>query len=170
MPTGVYKRRDLAERLWSKVDRSGGPDACWPFLGSRSGKGYGRIYVSREVKQRPAHVVAWELTTGRKIPKGIDGRHHCDNPPCCNPRHVEPGTRKQNMEDARSRGRASTPPHPRGAAHPRAKLTAVQVAHIRRVYQSGHPEWGASALGRLYGVSHTAVSWIIYGKNWGESA
>lgn len=33
----------LAERFWPKVDKSGGPDACWPWLGGINGDGYGFI-------------------------------------------------------------------------------------------------------------------------------
>jgi hypothetical protein len=39
------------------------------------------------------------------IPAGLDVMHKCDNPPCCNPSHLELGTRKQNLQDSAARGR-----------------------------------------------------------------
>jgi hypothetical protein len=35
------RKKPLAERYWSKVDKSGGPDACWPWTAGRSAGGYG---------------------------------------------------------------------------------------------------------------------------------
>lgn len=46
------------------------------------------------------------------------------------------------------------------------KLTEDQVAEIRRIYKKGDPEFGLSALGRKYNVSHTAIEWIVKRKSW----
>lgn len=85
-------------RFWAKIDQRG-PDDCWPWLAGRS-KGYGQFlnYL--------AHRIAWFLTHG-EIPAGAVIRHTCDNPPCCNPNHLVPGTHGQNFRDMVERGRAS---------------------------------------------------------------
>lgn len=44
LPEELKCRPTLEERFWTKVDKSGGPDACWPWTAYRSG-GYGRIGV-----------------------------------------------------------------------------------------------------------------------------
>jgi hypothetical protein len=90
-------------------DTSGGPDACWPFMGFRS-KGYGRMQGGkRGAPMLFAHRIAYELANG-PIPTG-DGEwcvcHHCDNPPCCNPKHLFLGRDADNMADCHAKGRAA---------------------------------------------------------------
>src|SRR5262245_35045500 len=66
-------RRTTEEKFWSLVDKSGGPDACWPWMGSKD-KGYGRI--SWLGKTYPAHHLAWILVNG-PIPEGLNVCHNC---------------------------------------------------------------------------------------------
>lgn len=92
--------------FWGMVDSSGGPDACWPWLGRRqAGKfDYGRLRWNSP-KETEAHRVAYELATGEKL-GSRHGCHSCDNPPCCNPAHIFPGTAGENAQDMWSKGRA----------------------------------------------------------------
>lgn len=92
----------LADRLWAKVDKSGGPDACWLWTGHRNQKGYGKIGADR--KTIGAHRGAWMVTNG-PIPDGLFVLHRCDNPPCCNPAHLFVGTNADNMTDMAQKGR-----------------------------------------------------------------
>lgn len=84
--------------FWSKVDRSGGPDACWQWLGFRDRIGYGHF------SHKLAHRIAWIARFGG-IPEGQQVLHHCDNPPCCNSRHLFLGTQADNMRDCVAKGR-----------------------------------------------------------------
>lgn len=102
--------RPVATRFWSKVDASAGPDACWPWLGGRKAKGYGTFFIRRDppgrhgkLIQTTAHRMAYQLTNGA-IDDGLVVRHTCDNPPCCNPAHLIPGTIADNSRDAMERG------------------------------------------------------------------
>lgn len=104
---GRFTSRPLAERLAEKVDRSGGPDACWPFTGRisvnrGSGLGYGQIRDCSTVGQRgrllKAHRTALVLATGDD-PPDMDACHRCDNTICCNPSHLFWGTHRANMRD-----------------------------------------------------------------------
>jgi hypothetical protein len=55
---------------------------CWEWQGARSNAGYGthgRVKVHRFV---------FEVLRG-PIPPGMDLHHTCENPPCCNPEHIE---------------------------------------------------------------------------------
>lgn len=85
--------------FWLRVDSSGGPDACWPWMGGRNNWGYGYVYVNGVMRR--AHRVAWVLWHERPIPAGLYALHHCDNRPCCNPLegHVYPGTQSENVKD-----------------------------------------------------------------------
>jgi hypothetical protein len=90
------KRTPLPERLWPKIDKRG-TDDCWPWTGSLTSKGYGQINEGGRYGRRlAAHRVVYELVVG-PIPEGHDIDHHCENKACCNPAHLEPVTRQDNM-------------------------------------------------------------------------
>ena len=89
--------RPLADRLWEKVDRSGGPAACWPWTGTTANDGYGLISLGRKAEgSRVPHRVAWELTNGPIPDEGLTLDHLCRNHSCCNPVHLEPVTIREN--------------------------------------------------------------------------
>lgn len=100
----------LAERMWAKVDRSGGPIACWPWHGSTNGFGHGRIGSGPGRPLVIASRVAWEDTYG-PIPAGLYVLHACDNPGCCNPAHLMVGSLRANSIDAGRKGRLGTGKH-----------------------------------------------------------
>jgi hypothetical protein len=53
-----------------------------------------------------AHRVAWALAhPDDPFPVAPLTRHTCDDPPCVNPDHLEPGTYADNLLDAIERGR-----------------------------------------------------------------
>lgn len=84
-------------RFWSKVDRSGGNSACWPWAGGKTGPGgYGRFRAGRPGRLVPAHRYAYELMIG-PIPDGLCLDHLCRNRSCVNPAHLEPVTNRENL-------------------------------------------------------------------------
>ena len=54
----------------------------------------------------------------------------------------------------------------RGSNNYHSKLTQSQVDEIRRDYIKGDREFGQSALGKKYGVSHGSIAAIVKGKSW----
>lgn len=77
------------------VDQSGGPEACWPWTSSDDGRAkYGRASVNGKAKG--AHVAVYERLVG-EIPTGLEIDHLCRNTICCNPAHMEPVTRRENV-------------------------------------------------------------------------
>src|SRR5947199_2744083 len=126
------KRRAVAERFWSWVDTNHDENECWPWIGYTMPKGYGQFTL--EYKRQLAHRVAWFLTYGRWPTPFCC--HHCDNPPCCNPRHLFEGDNDDNVEDMLRKGRGRQG-HCYGTAHPQAKLTDSDVRTIRRLYAAG---------------------------------
>lgn len=89
-PQAVYGA-SLEDRFWCKVNAEG---VCWEWTAYRDKKGYGKFQVGN--KARGAHKVAWELLMG-PVPHGLDLDHLCRNPPCVNPDHLEPVTRRENV-------------------------------------------------------------------------
>lgn len=109
------------ERFWSFVDKSAGPDACWPWTGARL-KGYGQF--RRDGNRRVATRLAWEYVTGSPLPDGMLIMHTCDNPPCTNPAHLRPGTNADNIADMWAKGRGSC-----GEKHRIATKGSLEKAH-----------------------------------------
>ncbi|MFB6536673.1 HNH endonuclease [Streptomyces noursei] len=88
-------------KFWARVDRSGGPNGCWPWIGGKPNH-YGQTAAGQGMTgSSGAHVVAFTLA--RELPKAPDRglvlRHLCDYKPCCNPAHLKPGTVGENLAD-----------------------------------------------------------------------
>src|SRR5690348_4092351 len=96
--------RTFRDRFNAKVDRSSGPNACWPWTGSVDTGGYGHIR-NESGKMASAHRLAFEIAFGY-WPGEMHVLHRCDNPRCVNPSHLFLGTHEQNMLDMASKGRA----------------------------------------------------------------
>lgn len=149
----------VAARFASKVDRSGGDDACWPWLSWVDDHGYGRFTLN--YRSQHAHRIALVLD-GRDPGSGY-ACHTCDNKVCVNPRHLYVGTAQTNRRDAVARGRATYNPL-RGEASPRARLTTAQVTAIR-----GAEGISQRQLAVAYGVSQGHISRIRTGRNWSHA-
>ena len=151
----------VGARFWIKVDMNGGLFACWPWMGARTERGYGRFGLGG--KNRHAHRVAWELTYG-PIPAGLWVLHHCDNPACVHPDHLFLGTHADNMADMSSKRRqAKQHPNLRGELNGATKLTRSDVVTIREVLAAGGR---SSELARRFGVSRRAISLIASRTTW----
>jgi hypothetical protein len=152
---------DLAARFWSKVDRSDGPMACWPWTASRFAFGYGRFSDRRRRGNvERSHRIAWELERG-PIPTGLQVLHSCDNAPCCNPAHLWLGTNLDNMSDKALKGRTWDE---RGEANPRAKLKEADVLAIR---SADLGQYGSLVgLARSLGVTTQTIREIRSRKRW----
>lgn len=150
----MKNKLSLEERFWSKVDKSAGPDACWPWAASRRLKGYGQFNAGG--RNASANRFAYELTHGA-LPKG-EGYvcHTCDNPACCNPAHLFLGTPAVNSRDMVSKGRAR-----RGEAHYRAKLSDSDLVAIRCLRLVGaHTQ---RELSSVFGVSQSQIHAVLSG-------
>ncbi|MEP2955571.1 MAG: HNH endonuclease [Sulfitobacter sp.] len=136
----------------SLIDRSNGPESCHLWQGKfyESQGGYGWF------KKETAHRVAWSLRNG-EIPPGKVIRHTCDNPPCCNPAHLEIGDHSDNRTDCVSKGRNA-----KGQNHGHAKLTARQVRFIR----THHKGWTHKAIAEKYGVARSTITRLKNGQGW----
>ncbi len=163
------------ERFWSKVDRSAGPDACWPWTGCiLATTGYGQISINTGGARSlfSTHRIAYFLHHGED-PYPLLVCHECDNRPCCNGRHLFKGTHQDNEDDKVSKGRQATGlrhgrhTHPErtasGERNKGARLTADQVLEMRKLFSDG---WSRRALSEKFGVARAHASGIISRKYW----
>jgi hypothetical protein len=137
-------------------------DNCKEWGGYRNTQGYG--IVSWKGRPKMAHRVIWEIFNG-PIPTSLFVLHKCDNPSCANIDHLYIGTKKDNSEDCKNKGRLFPVS---GENNPNAKLNWGQVTEIRNAYSSG----GCTnhSLAQRYGVGHTTINLIVNNKIWASNA
>jgi hypothetical protein len=132
------------------------------------------------------------LFLGRGIDAGMFlACHTCDNPPCCNPAHLFPGTNSDNVQDALSKGRFIMPSGDshyskhsperiargdrhwskrrpdriaRGEVIHGSRLNAEKVIAIRQAYAAGGETY--DSLANEYGVSSITIFDAIKRKTW----
>lgn len=148
---------NIEERFWSKVN-VGDLNECWEWQAARNNDNYGTFHT--KLKTISSHRFCWELTYG-KIPDGLQVLHHCDNPPCCNPRHLFLGTHLDNMQDRNRKGRAR---NLYGEEHGNSKLTEQEVRQIRIDYSNGNISM--KKLGLKYNVTPRTIYMIITRITW----
>lgn len=87
---------DMSVRLWGRIAEP--PSGCWLWLGNTTRNGYGQISMGGRKTQRMhmTHRLVWELLVG-EIPTGLELDHLCRQRSCCNPAHLEPVTRRENL-------------------------------------------------------------------------
>lgn len=149
----------LSCAVWHKIDKRG-PDECWEWQGARTGFGYGSLRY--ESAHYYAHKVAYADAKGEPFPEGLEGCHSCDNPKCCNPAHIFPGTHLDNMRDMDAKGRRRTVAH-KGERCGASRLKEYQVLAIRAEYRPGI---GYRTLAAKYGCGATTVARIVRRTHW----
>jgi hypothetical protein len=179
---------DFLGRFDAKVDTTGGPDACHPWLGYKNEHGYGRVKLDGRLVL--AHRVSF-VRAGGKFRRGKPNcLHSCHNPGCTNARHLRAGSHNENMAECAAAGRSNKPKGdahwstkhpekyqrgeahyarrhperlPRGAAHANSKLTEHQIHNIRKELEDRETQ---QSVAKRYGVGQAHVSRIKRGKNW----
>lgn len=95
----------LADRFWSKVDKTSHAGGCWLWTAKRNQGGYGAVREAGPGSRfLSTHRLSFEMANGQ-IPKGLMVCHSCDNPPCVNPDHLFLGTAIDNIRDCIAKGR-----------------------------------------------------------------
>lgn len=125
---------------------------CWIWQGliPRS-HGYA-IFSGRRVNR-----LSYQVFHG-PISANIFVLHECDNPACINPDHLYAGDHQRNMQDRTDRGRNLV-----GDRHPRARLTAGDIPHIRAAVAAGRTQRGVAA---EFGVAQSQIWSVCSGRTW----
>jgi hypothetical protein len=139
--------------FWSRVQVTL-PYKCWHWKGVKSPKGYGHLVVGGS--KTMAHRVAYMLVNG-EIPDGDIIRHTCDNPSCCNPKHLLTGSNADNMRDMVVRGRSAS-----GTKNAQTKINEADALYIKT-----NPEnLSGKALAEKFGLASSTISYIRNGRSW----
>lgn len=126
-------------RLLRLIEQSRrGPDECWPWAGSISAEGYGRIYMGKGYHPQ-AHRIVYQVLVGPVPGKSL--WRTCDELTCVNPAHMS----QTSLGSAK-------------------KLSSPSVAEIREKYASG--SYTQNELAEEHSIAQGTVSNIINHKTW----
>jgi hypothetical protein len=146
------------KNLFSKIAVAG-PDECHMWTGANVRR-YGVVTVA--LRHMLVTRLLWAITHG-SIAEGFDVLHSCDNPPCCNLRHLFLGTHQDNMDDMARKGRRRNGKRAHGEANNRAVLSEREVIEIRNLYADGRP---MPIIAERFGITRQNVGFIVRRITW----
>ena len=82
--------------------------SCWLWQRACNTSGYGvAIHHNKHWLAHRLACVLYRVTNYQHIQSNVV-LHRCDTPQCCNPQHLQIGTQRENMVDAKHKGRWGT--------------------------------------------------------------
>lgn len=149
-----YNEADVS-RFWEKVSILG-EDECWPWTQGTTQRGYGVFWVQGQNVR--SNRFALLVSSGTPDDPSHLSLHECDNPICCNPKHLRWGTNLDNAKDRLERGLPKFGEHSASAV-----LTQSQV---EKLYQLRLEGWTIREAAKTIGASYTAAENVLTGSSW----
>lgn len=146
----VIKDKWFFYNFWIKVDIKDNVKDCWNWKCCLTNDNYGLFRHKGKIHR--AHRIAYELSKG-KIPENKIMMHMCNNPMCCNPLHLKPGTFHENSEYYLRCGRTS-----------QTTLCENDVRNIHELYYKKNKK--QCEIAELYKINQGNLSRILNGKRW----
>jgi hypothetical protein len=153
----IKNKVPIEKRFWKYIVKDKNPDKCWKWTGSKISFGYGMLRHNHTGIL--AHRISYELLVG-PIHAGLFVCHLCDNPECCNPKHLWLGTNKDNTNDRDKKGRCKSNV---GINNPRATLSENQMIIIKYKLKEGI---SLSKLAKEFSITKTSMWRIKNGISW----
>ena len=148
---------DYNNRFLCKIDIKS-ENECWNWTASKCSDGYGHFRFEGSIVG--SHIVMYKLYNNIKDLQGLHILHSCDNPACCNPKHLRAGTASENAIDKVNKNRHN---NHKGELHPSVTLTEEIVLLIRKLYKEGKSQ---AELGRKFEVTRANIHYIVHNKSW----
>jgi len=146
---------DLSRARVKIVERINITDGgCWEWKLKVRPNGYARVTYLRQSMY--AHRLSFEAFNGYIDPQ-LDVCHQCDNRKCVNPFHLLQGTRKDNMQDAVSKGRQAT-----GAKLPQTKIHGKDLRIVLEMISDG---FKYKDIAEMYNVTKSCIGYIARKNN-----
>jgi hypothetical protein len=163
LPIPILTNKDIS-RFWLKVEKRASHQ-CWLWKGYCLPAGYGAFSFANGQTAKEgwttatAHSIACFLMHGPSPEGKPFALHNCDNPSCCNPKHLFWGSQSANIKQAYARGHRPALDN-RGEKNGRAIFTEADIVAIRTSNKSLRQE----ATER--GVSVATIAAIRQRRNW----
>ena len=153
-------RAEFIRRINARTGKQNPVTECIPWVGNLSSKGYGKLsyFKQRFVASR----VVLMLKVG-PISSDVLACHTCDNPKCINENHLFAGTQKENLADAKNKGRLENLFHQRGTGIGLARINDDIVRQMRQMRADGMEY---TAIARVFGVCRATVASAVKGETW----
>lgn len=150
----LYDDADVS-RFWSKVDVLGAGE-CWPWREGTTERGYGVFWVKGQNVR--SNRFALLITIGEPSDPLHLSLHECDNPICCNPKHLRWGTSQDNADDRLERG---TPRFGEYSAN-----ATISRAIVERLYRLRLEGWTIREAAAKEDIPYTTAMNVLVGKSW----